>query len=196
MKVKKAELVTSAPSLVQAPNLEGMPEVALLGRSNVGKSSFVNSLLNNRKLARVSNTPGKTRLLNFFKVDERWMLVDMPGYGYAKVSKTEQARWGKTMSEFLQRRENLRLAVVLLDIRHGPQKIDLETLGLLAEIGLPRLIVLNKADKLSRSQQIRAVGEAARSLEMARTDVLTYSCETHAGRDEFLRALAPWLQAL
>lgn len=193
MKVRHVELVTSAPSLVQAPNTEDMPEIALLGRSNVGKSSFVNSLLNNKRLARVSNTPGKTRLLNFFKVDDRWMLVDMPGYGYAKVSKTEQERWGKAMAEFLAKRENLRLAVVLLDIRHGPQPIDFQTLDLLREIGLPRMIVLNKADKLSRSQQIRAVNEAAKKLEMDREGVLTYSCETHAGRDDVLRALEPWL---
>lgn len=193
MKVRHVELVTSAPSLVHAPNTEEMPEIALLGRSNVGKSSFVNSLLNNKKLARVSNTPGKTRLLNFFKVDDRWMLVDMPGYGYAKVSKAEQERWGKAMVEFLEKRENLRLAVVLLDIRHGPTPIDFETLNLLAHVGLPRMIVLNKADKLSRSQQIRAVNEAAKKLEMERDAVLSYSCETHAGREDVLKALAPWV---
>ncbi len=193
MKVRHVELVTSAPSLVHAPNTEDMPEIALLGRSNVGKSSFINSLFNNKKLARVSNTPGKTRLLNFFKVDDRWMAVDMPGYGYAKVSKAEQARWGLAMAEFLEKRENLRLAVVLLDIRHGPQPIDFETLQLLADLSLPRMIVLNKADKLSRSQQIRAVNEAAKKLEMTREAVLTYSCETHAGRDDVLKALEPWL---
>lgn len=194
MKIHRVELVTSAPSLLHAPEVEDMPEIALLGRSNVGKSSFVNSLLNNKKLARVSNTPGKTRLLNFFKVDDRWMLVDMPGYGYAKVSKTEQERWGKVMVEFLEKRDNLRLAVVLLDIRHGPQPIDLRTLDLLRTVGLPRMIVLNKADKLSRSQQLRAISESAKKLEMSREGVLSYSCETHAGRDDVLRALEPWLK--
>jgi GTP-binding protein len=159
----------------------------------VGKSSFVNSLLNNKKLARVSNTPGKTRLLNFFKIDDRWMLVDMPGYGYAKVSKTEQQRWGKAMAEFLEKREALRLAVVLLDIRHGPQPIDLETLALLRDLGLPRMIVLNKADKLSRSQQLRAVREASQKLALPPEGVLPYSCETHAGREEVLKALEPWV---
>ncbi|MEW6281915.1 MAG: ribosome biogenesis GTP-binding protein YihA/YsxC [Candidatus Eremiobacterota bacterium] len=189
MRIVSADLLTSSPDLERAPD-PGLPEVAMLGRSNVGKSSLINSLLGRKNLARVSQTPGKTRLLNFFLINRSWVLVDMPGYGYAKVSKTEQQRWQREMSRFLREREALRLAIQLIDIRHGPQPSDLEMLAWLDQAGLDRLLVLTKSDKLSRAQQLKSLQQTSELLGLPRESLFCYSSHTHEGRKELLAALA------
>ena len=152
MVIKKAEYILSAPNLSHCP--EGkLPEVCFAGRSNVGKSSVINALTRRKKLAYTSNSPGKTQMLNYYCIDNRWYLVDMPGYGYAKISKKEQARWGKEMKKYLLGRPNLQLVTALLDIRHEPSSLDEEFLYWLGENRIPFSVILNKTDKISKSKQ-------------------------------------------
>ncbi len=193
MKIHRAEFVTSAPSMAQAPPGGLRPEVALVGRSNVGKSSFLCSLVGRKGLAKVSSTPGKTRMLNYFLIDERWYLVDLPGYGYAKVSKTEQERWGRTMEEYLSRREGLTVVIQLVDARHGPQASDLQMQGWLSDRPFKHLVVLTKSDKLSRSQLLRSHRQSAASMGLPLEDVLVWSSVTGDGRDAVLKRLAATL---
>lgn len=128
------------------------PEFAFIGRSNVGKSSLINMLAGQKNLAKTSGRPGKTQLINHFLFEENWYLVDLPGYGYAKASKTDRAGWGKMIEQYLQNRENLMCVFVLIDIRHEPQKIDLAFFDWLAENSLPFCLVFTKADKLSNTK--------------------------------------------
>lgn len=179
--------------MAQAPPGGLRPEVALVGRSNVGKSSFLCSLVGRKGLAKVSSTPGKTRMLNYFLIDERWYLVDLPGYGYAKVSKTEQERWGRTMEEYLSRREGLTVVIQLVDARHGPQASDLQMQGWLSDRAFKHLVVLTKSDKLSRSQLLRSHRQSAASMGLPLEDVLVWSSVTGDGRDAVLKRLAATL---
>lgn len=191
MKIHTAEFVTSAPTLEQAPPDRQRPEVALVGRSNVGKSSFLNSVVGRHGLAKSSSTPGKTRLINYFLVDQSWYLVDLPGYGYAKVSKTEQERWARSLEAYLERRQGLALVIQLVDARHGPQDSDLQMYGWLVSKREAPLVVLTKTDKLKRSQIAKAHRDSAAALGVPPADVVLYSAETGHGRDEVLRRLAP-----
>lgn len=193
MKIKSAAFVKSAPDMARAPQAGERPEIALVGRSNVGKSSFLSSLVGRKGLAKTSSTPGKTRMLNYFIIDDRWYLVDLPGYGFAKVSKAEQDRWKKAMEEYLQRREGLTLIIQLIDARHGPQPNDLQMYQWLVEHRERPLIVLTKGDKLSKAQMQRSREASAQTLGLPLEDVLPYSAETGDGRDEVLRRLAPYL---
>lgn len=154
MHINKAEYVTSAPDITSCPE-DDRTEICFAGRSNVGKSSLINALTRRKNLARTSNTPGKTRLLNYYLIDELWYLVDMPGYGYARISKKEQARWGKAMKDYLLKRDTLSLVVVLVDIRREPSALDEEFLFFLGEQRIPFCLVLNKADKISASMASR-----------------------------------------
>jgi len=194
LKIHNAVFVTSAPALKQAPPDLRLPEVALVGRSNVGKSSFLCSLVGRRGLAKVSATPGKTRLINYFLIDDRWYLVDLPGYGYAKVSKQEQERWGHTMREYLEDRQGLVAVVQLIDSRHGPRDSDLQMHGWLEGRRFRPLVVLTKADKLSRSQALRSQGQTASTMGLPLEDVLVYSSTTGDGRDQVLSRLGALLQ--
>ena len=146
MKVQNAKFIKSAVSLAACPPA-GLPEFAFIGRSNVGKSSLINLLTNKDGLARVSKTPGRTREINFFKINEAWSLVDLPGYGYAKVSKSQRDQFNEFVSEYLVERETLCGTFVLIDSRHGPQKIDLEFVGWLVECSLPFALIFTKTDK-------------------------------------------------
>ena len=130
----------------------GLPEVIFCGRSNVGKSSLINMLTGNSKLAKTSSRPGKTQLINHFKINQNWFLVDLPGYGYAKVSKKAKEKFQQFITDYFEQREQLVSSFVLVDIRHEPQKIDLEFFAYLGENGIPFAIVFTKADKLSRSR--------------------------------------------
>ncbi|AXJ00416.1 GTP-binding protein [Cyclonatronum proteinivorum] len=145
----KAEFVLSAPKLTFCPE-DNLPEFCLAGRSNVGKSSIVNALTNQSKLAKTSNVPGKTREMNYFRINDSWYLVDLPGYGYAKVSKKEQQRWGQAMTEYLLKRQQLCLVLIVLDIRHKPHESDLDFMFWLAENAIPFANVFNKADKVGK----------------------------------------------
>lgn len=152
MEFKKATFVTSAPSLSECPE-PGYPEVCFAGRSNVGKSSLINSILHHKGLARTSNTPGKTQQMNYYLVDENTYFVDLPGFGYAKVPKKERERWGRDIRDYLLERSTLRLVVHLVDIRHEPTKLDEDFFYWLGVNRLPFCVVLTKSDKLSRNQQ-------------------------------------------
>ena len=150
MKVTEAIFLQSNTDYEKCPKPD-KPEYAFIGRSNVGKSSLINALVQKKSLAKTSQTPGKTQLINHFQIDKKWYLVDLPGYGYAKVSKTDREKFEKMIHEYLENRENLLYTFVLVDIRHEPQKLDMEFMNNLGEQGIPFCIVFTKADKLSQT---------------------------------------------
>ena len=150
MKIKKAEFVISNTDINLCPK-EGLPEYAFIGRSNVGKSSLINLITGRKKLAKTSGSPGKTKLINHFIINDNWYLVDLPGYGYAKVSKTARYKWEKFISNYLKKRKELANVFVLLDCRLEPQKIDLEFMNWCGEEKIPFSMVFTKVDKLSSS---------------------------------------------
>ena len=150
MKINTAEFVISNSEVAKCPN-EPLPEYAFIGRSNVGKSSLINMLTKNKNLAKTSGKPGKTQLINHFKINANWFLVDLPGYGYAKVSKKTKSVFQQFITEYFEKREQLVCAFVLIDIRHEAQKIDLEFLTYLGENGIPLCIVFTKAAKVPSS---------------------------------------------
>jgi len=145
--IKKAEFVMSNSQVAKCPK-DRLPEYAFIGRSNVGKSSLINMLTNCKNLAKTSGRPGKTQLINHFKIDDRWFLVDLPGYGYARVSKTAKQVFQRFITDYFEQREQLVSAFVLVDIRHEPQKIDVEFMQWLGERAIPFAIIFTKADKL------------------------------------------------
>lgn len=144
--VKSAEFVKSSPDYRQSPKAD-KPEFAFIGRSNVGKSSLINALVNKKDLAKTSSQPGKTQLINHFLIDQDWYLVDLPGYGYARVSRDNRAVWGKMIRNYILKRENLLNVYLLIDSRHSPQKIDIEFMNFLGENSVPFTIVFTKIDK-------------------------------------------------
>lgn len=154
MIVRSCVFITSATHVSQCPP-SGLPEVAFVGRSNVGKSSLINKLLNRRQLARTSRLPGKTQMLNYFLINEQFYLVDLPGYGYARVSKTKRAGWGPLIDSYLGQRTSLRLVVQLVDLRHPPSAEDKLMAAMLAALGRTRTIAGTKADKLKRGELAR-----------------------------------------
>ena len=166
-----------------------LPEVAFAGRSNVGKSSVINRLVNRKKLARVSNTPGRTREINFFRVNDDFVLVDLPGYGYAKISKEARAAWKPLIEGYLRGSPMLRGIVQLLDARHDPTRDDLQMLEFLAELGVPTIVVATKTDKLARTRVADRVRELARSAGVDEDQVIAFSAVTGAGRTELAEAI-------
>lgn len=162
--LNRAEFIKGVVALPQLPEAH-IPEVAFAGRSNVGKSSLLNALTGRRGLARTSNTPGRTQELNFFNCASRLMLVDMPGYGYAKVSKTEREAWGKLIRAYLRGRPNLRCAFVLVDSRHGLKENDLEIMTMLDETAVAYRVILTKADKIKAAELAAVTEETAASLK-------------------------------
>ena len=170
MEFKKAEFVTGAPSLSECPPPR-YPEICFAGRSNVGKSSLINALLNHGSLARTSNTPGKTQQMNYYLIDEEVYFVDLPGFGYAKVSKKERERWGRDIRDYLLERETLRLVLHLVDIRHEPSDLDEEFFYWLGSNRMPFVVVLNKADKLSRNKQNQSKFRLKRILDEMNIEV-------------------------
>ncbi len=151
MEIKKAEFIVSNTDIAKLPK-EPLPEYAFIGRSNVGKSSLINMLTNRKNLAKTSSTPGKTQLINHFKINDNWYLVDLPGYGYAKTSKTRRKQFDKMIRDYLANRKNLVNTFVLVDARHKPQKIDMEFMEWLGRKGIPFSIVFTKTDKLSSNE--------------------------------------------
>lgn len=191
MKIRSAKYITSATKLDGCPRWDH-PEVAFIGRSNVGKSSLINLLTNQKHLAKVSSTPGKTRMLNFFLVNEAWGLVDLPGYGFAKTAKHEKFDFNLLVGDFIERRDNLRRVFVLIDSRLDPQRIDLDFLAWLADTGRPFSLVFTKADKQSPA---RTQANAAAFLEAATpwidpfSETYTTSATRRTGRLELLGAI-------
>lgn len=190
MKIKSAKFITSAPTIAQTPPPNVYPEIVVVGRSNVGKSSFI-CRLTNQKIAKVSSTPGKTRLINYFLINESWYLVDLPGYGFAKVSKTEQERWGKSLQEYLEKREGIRLAVLLVDCRHEVKQSDMQMYEWLLDNNLTPLIVLTKSDKLSKSQLAKSHSDTAKTFNLPKEQILTFSAFNGQGLDDLLKYLEP-----
>ena len=166
-----------------------LPEVAFAGRSNVGKSSLINTLLRRSKAARVSNTPGRTREINFFKINDQFILVDLPGYGYARISKERKAEWKPMIEAYLSHSPNLKGIVQLLDIRHDPTKDDLQMFDFLAQVGVPALIAMTKIDKLSRAQVKTRITAITASLGLEDDQVIPFSSETGEGREDLAESL-------
>jgi GTP-binding protein len=166
-----------------------LPEVAFAGRSNVGKSSLLNRLVRRKAFARVSNTPGRTREINFFKVNDRFVLADLPGYGYARIAKERKAEWLPLIEGYLRTSPALRGVVQLLDVRHPPSEEDLQMLDFLAEIEAPTIVALTKIDKLRPRQVADRVHEIAVALRLEDDQLIPFSAETNQGRDELAAAL-------
>lgn len=191
MKIKSAEFVTSAKGLADCPAWD-RPEFAFIGRSNVGKSSMINMLSNRQALAKVSATPGKTRLLNFFLMNDLWSLVDLPGYGFAKAAKSEKVHFNEMAGDYLEQRRNLRRVFVLIDSRHPPQRIDMDFTAWLGGTGVPFSLVFTKADKQSVSKtraNIALFQETLAAHITTSPDTLISSAKTGGGREEILRMI-------
>ena len=184
MNTHNAEIVLSAVSKAQYPQ-DDMPEIALAGRSNVGKSSFINTLLGRKNLARTSSKPGKTQQLNFYNIDDKLRFVDVPGYGYAKVSKTERAKWGKMIEEYLTSRVNLRAVVSLVDLRHDPSADDVQMYEFLKYYEIPVIVVATKADKIPRGKWNKHESAIKKKLQFEANDrFIIFSSETRQGYDQ------------
>ena len=195
MIIKSVEFLTSAVRKDQYPP-EGVPEIAFAGRSNVGKSSLINLLTNRKKLAKVSQNPGKTRTINFFTVNGSFRIVDLPGYGYAKVSKAEAEKWGPMMEDYLSSRPDLLKVVQLVDIRHAPSAQDRQMYEYLQYYGLDGLVVATKADKVSRGEAAKNIAVIRRDLKLKKGDrVIPVSALNKTGTEEILAAMEEILLA-
>ena len=169
MKIRSSEIVVSAIRKEQYPE-EGLPEIALVGRSNVGKSSATNALLNRRNFARTSQTPGKTRTINFYKINNEFYFVDLPGYGYAKVSKSEKDKWGVIMERYLQDRQELCAIFLLVDIRHEPTNDDVMMYEWIKHFGYECVVIATKADKISRGQYQKHMSIIRKKLQLEKEE--------------------------
>lgn len=184
MQVNNVSMNMSAVSSKQYPD-EGYPEIALLGRSNVGKSSLINTLINRKSFARTSSTPGKTQTLNFYNIEEQLYLVDVPGYGFAKVSKKQREEFGVMIEEYLTTRDVLKGVVILVDGRHAPSDDDISMYQYVSYYHIPTLIVATKMDKIKRNQWNKAISQVTKSMQINQTDDLQlFSAETKYGKDE------------
>lgn len=188
MKINTATFVISNTDVPRCPK-DNMPEYAFIGRSNVGKSSLINMLTNHKKLAKTSGKPGKTQLINHFKINDTWFLVDLPGYGYAQVSKSKRKTFQSFIKDYFLQRQQLVCSFILVDSRHEPQKIDLEFMQFLGENGVPFGIIFTKADKLGSSTLNKNITKYKKQLLKTWEEVPTHfitSSETDMGRDEVL----------
>jgi len=184
MIVNNVSLEAVGVKMEQYP-MSGLPEFAFIGRSNVGKSSLINTMMGRKSLARTSGTPGKTRTINFYNIENALYFVDLPGYGYARASKTESEKWGKMIEVYLQKRETLCRIVLLIDIRHEPSANDRMMFDWLQYYGRKFIIVATKADKLNRSQVAKQLAVIRKALALEKDIVLLpFSSETRAGKDD------------
>ncbi|MCQ2552034.1 MAG: ribosome biogenesis GTP-binding protein YihA/YsxC [Clostridia bacterium] len=189
MIIKSAEFIGSAVKPDQYPE-DNLPEIAFAGRSNVGKSSLLNLLTNRKKLAKVSATPGKTRTINFFLINNAFRIVDLPGYGFANVSKAESQSWGNMMETYLSKREGLKICVLLVDSRHKPSAQDVQMYDYLKYYHLNGLVIATKADKLSKNELNKNLSMIRRELDMEKDDViLAESALNKTGVDEVLASI-------
>ena len=176
MIIKNPKFEISAVSPKQYPK-NNLPQIVLVGKSNVGKSSFVNTLVNRKSLARTSNTPGKTRQINFYNIDEQFYFVDLPGYGYSKMSKQEQIKVGKFIEDYLEKCQNISLIILLLDIRHNTTEDDVHMLDYIKRTNLPYMILTNKADKIAKTKVDAEVERIKNYLGLSFSIVLPFSAE-------------------
>lgn len=185
---EKQLFIKSAFNLSEIPK-HRLPEVILCGRSNVGKSSFINSFFNRKDLAKVSSTPGKTRSINFYEIDNKFYIVDLPGYGYAKTSKMERAHWSKLIGEFITNSRYVRLAIHFIDSRHRPTELDYHLNKLLSHLKIPYIILLSKADKLKQTE----INQSRKNLELyfpnidLKSNVVFYSAVKLSGKKEIAK---------
>ena len=188
---QKAELVISAPDKKSWPDTD-LPEVVLAGRSNVGKSSFINTMCGRKKLAYVGNSPGKTRLLNFFNLDDKYMFVDVPGYGYAKISKTQLLKFGQMMEDYFSQRKQKKGMVLLVDARHKPTEDDITMMEFARYYEIPICVVATKMDKVKPSQKHKQLKEIRRVLDMREDEPLfPFSIERKEGMEPIWDYLIP-----
>ncbi len=201
MRIKQAKYIVSSPSVEKCPEANP-PEYAFIGRSNVGKSSLINMLCNNNKLAKTSAAPGKTQMINFFEIisndragdpaENKWLLVDLPGYGFAKVSQSSRRRWEQMIENYLRKRNNLTNVFVLIDSRHSPQKLDLDFIHQLNKWQVPHTIVFTKSDKEKQavvSKNVRLFLEALRSSQQFLPQHIVTSSIKKTGRDKILQLI-------
>ncbi|KPL01186.1 MAG: hypothetical protein AMJ91_01125 [candidate division Zixibacteria bacterium SM23_73_3] len=188
-RIKSATYIKSLSDLKRLPK-DQLPEIAFAGRSNVGKSSALNRLANVKNLAKISSTPGKTKLINFFLINKNLYFVDLPGYGYAKAPKSMRKSWGKLVEDYLKERENLVGTVLLIDSRRGPLEPDLQLSEWLDFYQKRKLIVLTKTDKLSRSALVKSVKETCQALDLNSDSLVIFSAKTGEGKDKILN----WIQ--
>ncbi|MCS5552967.1 MAG: ribosome biogenesis GTP-binding protein YihA/YsxC [SAR324 cluster bacterium] len=192
MKIHSAEFLLSASTTRQFPAAT-LPEIAFAGRSNVGKSTLINSLLNRKKLVKTSATPGKTQLINFFKINDQFYFVDLPGYGYAKVPESVRGKWQNLVEAYLSERETLRNVVLIIDCRHNPTAQDRQLLEWLEYYQRPSLIVASKIDKLKRGQVQKHLQKIKHDLSMESVP-LGHSSMQYGRREEIWKKLIPWIE--
>ena len=182
MIIKSAEFVTSAVKKSQYPP-EDLPEIAFAGRSNVGKSSLINTLVNRKRLVKTSSTPGRTQLINFFDINGNLTFVDLPGYGYARVPAAVRKKWGPMIETYLSTRQSLKGVVIIMDIRRLPREEEHNLIHWLAHYSIASLLVLTKTDKLSKSRLIKQQAAIVKALAVAKEDVILFSAKTRRGKD-------------
>lgn len=184
MQVTKADMIISAVSPKQYPDT-GFVEFALAGRSNVGKSSFINKMIRRKALARTSSKPGKTQTLNYYLINETFYFVDVPGYGYAKVSKTEREKWGEMLETYFTQRETLRHVFLMVDFRHPPTADDIQMKDFIEYYGIPYTVIATKADKIPRGKWNQHFSRTKKALNLASDqDLIVFSSETGEGKDK------------
>lgn len=189
MKVTKAELMISAVGPMQYPPGD-RPEIALAGRSNVGKSSLINKLINRKRLAYTSQTPGKTQTLNFYLINESFIFVDVPGYGYAKVPKKEREKWGEMIESYLTNRKQLKAVVLIVDLRHTPTEDDILMYNWLKHFEMPVIVVATKADKIKKARLTNHLQTTKETLQIAPDDsLILFSAETAVGKNDVWKAI-------
>ena len=194
MIIKKAELEAVTAKKNQYPE-DNLKEIAFAGRSNVGKSSLLNLLTNRKKLARVSGSPGKTRTINFYRVNDEFRIVDLPGYGYAKVSKSMSETWGDMMETYFETRQGLVKVIQLVDIRHAPSKQDVEMYEYLRHYGFDGIVVATKADKVSRNEMQKCIKQIRTTLKLGKDDiVIPISSLKRTGHDQLLQVMEELLE--
>lgn len=191
MKITTAEFIQSAVTPKQFPD-DPYPEIAFAGKSNVGKSTLINTLLNRKQLVKTSATPGKTQAINFFLINTQFYFVDLPGYGYAKVSRTMRKQWKHLLESYLSSRNVLKAVVLIIDIRHGPNEGDLQLKEWLEHYQRPIIVVANKADKLKRGQRVQQLKLIEKTMELASPPLMHSSLEK-MGKRELWESLYPWL---
>ena len=188
MEIKNAEFITSLAAYGDFPG-KGLPQIAVAGKSNVGKSTLINKLCRRNKLAKTSATPGKTRLINIFLLNGAFHLVDLPGYGFAKVDKQEKLRWGKMMQDYFTEAEELKHVFCLVDIRHEPTEDDKTMNRFLREMDIPFTVIATKADKISRGARSKYLAPICRALSVQPWEIICFSGEDGTGRDDLLALL-------
>lgn len=174
--------------------VDSLPQIAIVGRSNVGKSSLINMLTNNKKMAKTSSTPGRTRLVNYFNINNQFYLVDLPGYGYAKASKSMVGSWDKVMNDYFVENENLKLVLLLLDCRLVPNSLDIQMLDFLAENEIPALVILTKMDKISRSELNNNINKISSLIRFNKERIISTSANKKQGTEQIGKFIEEYIK--